>query len=84
MRKLTIKIIIVLFAVFITIITAISTLILLINNGKLTPFIERQINRKTDFDVSIEDIHLDIFSGLKLEQINIKDLQGSRTILTWM
>lgn len=76
MRKLTIKIVIILFAIFITIIAAISTLVLLINNGKLTSFIERQINRKTDFDVSIEDIHLDIFSGLKLKRISLQGLKN--------
>ncbi len=78
MRKLTVKIIIVFFAVFITVIAAISLLILLINNGKLTSFIERQINRKTDFDVSIEDIHLDIFSGLKLKRISLQGLKNQQ------
>ena len=78
MRKLTVRIAIILFAVLITIIAAISTLILLINNGKLTSFVERQINRKTDFDVSIEDIHLGIFSDLQLKQISVKGFSDQK------
>ncbi len=78
MRKLTVKIAIILFAVLITIIAVISTLILLINNGKLTSFVERQINRETDFDVNIEDIHLDIFSGLELKRISLQGLKSQQ------
>jgi len=78
MRKLTVKIAIILFAVLITIIAAISTLVFLINNGKLTHSIERWIKTNKDFDIKIKDIHLGIFSDLQLKQISIKGFSDQK------
>ncbi len=78
MRKLSVKIAIILFAVIITIIAAISTLVFLINSGKLTPFIERRIKTSTNFDIKIKDIHLDIFSDLQLKQISVKGFSDQK------
>ena len=72
MRKLSVKIAIILFALLITIIAAISTLVFLVNSGKLTHFIERRIKTDTNFDIKIEDIHLGIFSDLQLKHISVK------------
>jgi hypothetical protein len=76
MRKLSVKIAIILFAIFFTIIAAISTLVLLINSGKLTHFIEHRIKTDTNIDIKIKDIHLNIFSDLQLKQIRVKGFSG--------
>ena len=74
MRKLSVKIAIITFAIFTTIIAAIFTLVFLVNSGKLTHVIERRIRTYTNFDISIKDIHLNIFSDFKLKQISVKGL----------
>ena len=76
MRKLSVKIAIILFAILITIIAAMSTLAFLVNSGKLTHFIERQIKANTNFDIKIKDIHLDFFSALQLKQISVTGFRG--------
>ncbi len=76
MRKPTVKIAIIFFSVFTTIIVAISTLVLLINHGKLTSFIENRINTNKNLHITIEDVHLDIFSGLELKQARVKGLSN--------
>ena len=76
MRKLSVKIAIILFAIVLTIIATISTLLFLINSGKLTHFIEQKIKTDTNFDIKIKDIHLDIFSDLQLKQIRVKGFSG--------
>ncbi|MCP4271234.1 MAG: hypothetical protein GY781_04605 [Gammaproteobacteria bacterium] len=78
MRKLSVKIAILLFAILTTIIAAISTLAFLINKGKLTPYIERQIRANTNFDINIADIHLNIFSGFQLKQISVKEFSDQK------
>jgi hypothetical protein len=78
MRKLSVKIAIILFAILTTIIAAISTLVFLVNSGKLTYVIERQIKANTNFDINIKDIHLDIFSDLQLKQISVKGFSGQK------
>ncbi|MCR4290174.1 MAG: hypothetical protein NUV86_07935, partial [Candidatus Scalindua sp.] len=72
MRKLSVKIAILLFAILITIIAAISTLVFLINSEKLTHFLEHRIKTDTNFDIKIKDTHLNIFSCLQLKQISVK------------
>ncbi len=74
MRKLTVKITIIFFTVFAIIIAVLSTLVLLINHGKLTSFIEHRINTTSNFDVKIADIHLNIFSTLELKQVSLQEL----------
>ncbi len=81
MRKLSVKIAIILFAILTTIIAAISAITFLINNGKLTTLIEHRARAYTNFDIKIEDIHLDLFSGIQLEQISVQGLCG-QTIFT--
>ena len=76
MRKLSVKIAIILFAILITIIAAISTLVFFINSGKLTHFIERRIKTNANFDIKINDIHLDFFSALQLKQISVTGFSG--------
>ncbi|MHC4139710.1 MAG: AsmA family protein [Planctomycetota bacterium] len=76
MRKLSVKIAIILFAILITIIAAMSTLVFLVNSGKLTHFIERQIKTNANFDIKIKDIHLDFFSALQLKQISVTWFSG--------
>ena len=78
MRKLSVKIAIILFAILTTIITATSTLVFLINKGKFTHFIERRIKTNTNFDINIKDIHLDIFSDLQLKQISVKGFSAQK------
>ena len=53
MRKLSVKIAITLFAILTTIIAAIFTLIFLVNSGKLTHVIERQIKVNTNLDINV-------------------------------
>ena len=74
MQKLTVKITIIFFAVFATIIAALSTLVILINHGKLTSFIEHRINTISNLDIKIADIHLNIFSGLELKQVSLQEI----------
>ena len=74
MRKLSVKIAIILFAILTTIIAAISTITFLINNGRLIPLIERRAKTYTNFDIKIEDIHLNFFSGIQLKQISVQGL----------
>jgi hypothetical protein len=78
MRKLSVKIAIILFAILTTIIAAISTLSFLVNSGKLTHVIERQIKAGTNFDINIKDIHLSIFSGFQLNQISVKGFSDQK------
>jgi hypothetical protein len=78
MRKLSVKIAIILFAIFTTIIAAISTLSFLVNSGKLTHVIERQIKANTNFDINIKDIHLNIFSDFQLKQISVKGFSDQK------
>ncbi len=73
MRKLTVRIVIIFFAFFSIIIATLSTLVLLINHGKLTSFIETRINTNKNLLITIENVHLDIFSGLEL---NLAKVQG--------
>ena len=72
MRTLSVKIAIILSAILITIIAAISALVFLVNSGKLTHVIERQIRANTYLDINIKDIHLNIFSDFKLKQISVR------------
>jgi len=78
MRKLSVKIAIILFAILTTVTTAIFTLSFLVNSGKLTHVIERQIRANTNFDISIADIHLNIFSNLQLKQISVKGFSDQK------
>ncbi|MFQ5715003.1 MAG: AsmA family protein [Candidatus Scalinduaceae bacterium] len=78
MRNLTIKITVIFFAFFISIITVISAFVLLLNNGKLTSFIEQKINKKTNLNIKIGDIHLDILSSLRLKQISLRDSKNQK------
>ena len=80
MRKLSVKIAIILFAILTTLTTAIFTLSFLVNSGKLTHVIERQIKANTNFDISIADIHLNIFSNLQLKQISVKGFSDQKQI----
>ncbi|MEE8190667.1 MAG: AsmA family protein, partial [Candidatus Scalindua sediminis] len=66
------------FAFFISIITVISAFVLLLNNGKLTSFIEQKINKKTNLNIKIGDIHLDILSSLRLKQISLRDSKNQK------
>jgi hypothetical protein len=78
MRKLSVKIAIIFFAILITIIAAISTLVFLINSEKLTHIIERRIKTDTNFDIQIQDIYLDILANLQLKQISVKGLSEQK------
>ncbi|MHC4269853.1 MAG: AsmA family protein [Planctomycetota bacterium] len=78
MRKPTFKIAIIFLAVFTIITAALSTLVLLINYGKLTSFIEDRINKKTNFDIKIADVHLNVFSGLELKKVNLQDISNQK------
>jgi hypothetical protein len=81
MRNLTIKVAFIFFAFVISIITVISTLVLLLNDGNLTFFVEQQINKRTNLDIKIGDIHLDIFSSLRLKQINLQDSKNQKGVM---
>ncbi len=76
MRKLTVKISIIFFAVIATIIAALSTLVLLINYGILTSFIENRIITNKDLHITLEGVHLDIFSGLELKQARVQGINN--------
>ena len=78
MRNLTIKIAVIFIVFLISIIAILSIFILLVNNGKLTFFIEQQIYKKTDLDIKIGDIHINVFSGLTLKQVTLQDLKIQR------
>ncbi len=78
MRNLSIKITVIFFAFVISIITVISAFVLLLNNGKLTSFIEQKINKKTNLNIKIGDIHLDILSSLKLKQISLRESKNQK------
>ena len=78
MRKLSVKIAIILFAIFTTILTATSTIVFLVNRGTLTHVIERQIKANTNFDINIADIHLNIFSDFQLKQISVKGFSDQK------
>jgi len=78
MQNLSIKITAIFFAFVISIITVISAFVLLLNNGKLTSFIEQQINKKTNLNIKIGDIHLDILSSLKLKQISLRESKNQK------
>jgi hypothetical protein len=81
MRNLSIKITAIFFAFVISIITVISAFTLLLNNGKLTSFIEQQINKKTNLNIKIGDIHLDILSSLKLKQISLRESKNQKEFM---
>ncbi len=76
MRKLTVKIAIMFFAFIATIIAALSTLVLLINYGILTSFIENRFITNKDWHITLEDVHLDIFSGLELKQARVQGINN--------
>jgi hypothetical protein len=78
MRKLTVKIAIIFFTVFVIIVAAVSTLVLLINHGKLTSFIENRINTNKNLHITIEDVHLDIFSGLELKDARVQGISNRK------
>lgn len=80
MRNLTIKITFIFLAFLIPTVTTISTFVLLLNNGKLTSFIEQQINKKTGLNITIGDIHLYLLSGLRLKQINLLDSESQKGV----
>lgn len=78
MRKLTIKITVILFSLLALMAICISILVLLLNNGKLTPLIEQQINKSYNLDISIGVIHFNVFSGITVNKINIRDIDKQK------
>ncbi|MDR4503299.1 MAG: hypothetical protein MRK01_00725 [Candidatus Scalindua sp.] len=53
--------------------SSISILVVLINKGKLTSLIEQHIRKAGNMDITIGNIHMDLFSGFTLNHISVND-----------
>ncbi len=80
MRNIVVKIIIIFLSLFFSIIAFVFVSSLLINSGKLTSFFEEQISKRTNFKIKIGNIHLDILTGLELEQVSLQDQKNQKGV----